>query len=333
MLSVQLFLARKELGNFVRKDEVESERQSLEMIRLVKHPNIIELLATYKILDRHSLLFPLAQMDLKTFLKTKPTTPFDDKKYLFQSMRNLASALETIHNPFVCQLGYHRDIKPGNILLIENVFKISDFGLARFKPHTEGDSTKSQYRGGDNIYGAPDRIPPDGDEDNPKIGRKYDVWSLGCVFLELASFVARGPEGVEQFREKRLTKIQCVTDEMFYAEIQTPEGYLVDVKKEVLKWIVELKHDSEGELSLILDIVRRMLKGMPEERPTAEEVRRELEIILSQGIGIATSNSSPLSLNFRMLIFRSKKRGRRGQARAIKMCKRCSQQLEMGMSG
>lgn len=268
---------------------MESERQSLEMIRLVKHPNIIELLATYKILDRHSMFFPLAQMDLKTFLRTKPAAPFDDDKYLFQSMHNLASALETIHNPFICQLGYHRDIKPGNILLIDNVFKISDFGLARFKPHTEGDSTKSQYRGGDNIYGAPDRVPPDVDEDDPKIGRKYDVWSLGCVFLELASFVARGPEGVEQFRAKRFTKIQCVTDELFYAEIQTPEGIIADVKKEVLEWIVELKHDNEGELSLILDIVRRMLKGLPEERPTAGGVRRELETILTRGNGIVTS--------------------------------------------
>lgn len=298
------------------------------MIRLVKHPNIIELLATYKLLDRHSMLFPLAQMDLKTFLRTKPATPFDDNKYLFQSMRNLASALETIHNPFICQLGYHRDIKPGNILLIDNVFKISDFGLARFKPHGEGDSTKSQYRGGDNIYGAPDRIPPDGGFDDPKIGRKYDVWSLGCVFLELASFVARGPVGVEQFRAKRFTKTQCVTDELFYTEIQTAGGIVTDVKKEVLEWIVELKGDSEGELSLILDLVRRMLKGMPEERPTAEKVRRELEIILSQEIGIVTSNSSPLSLNFRILIFRSKKRERR-----TRTCRRCSRRSEVGTSG
>lgn len=260
------------------------------MIRLVKHPNIIELLATYKILDRHSMLFPLAQMDLKSFLRTKPTAPFDDNKYLFQSIRNLASALETIHNPFICQLGYHRDIKPGNILLIDNVFKISDFGLARFKPHTQGDSTKSEYRGGDNIYGAPDRIPPDGEDDDPKVGRKYDVWSLGCVFLELASFVARGPEGVEKFRAKRLTKTQCVTDELFYTEIKTENGIVADVKKEVLEWIVELKNDNEGELFLILDIVRDMLQGNPEKRPTAERVRRELEAILSQGNGILIFN-------------------------------------------
>lgn len=256
------------------------------MIRLVKHPNIIELLATYKILDKHSMLFPLAQMDLKDFLKTKPAAPFDDNRYLFQSMRDLASALETIHNPSICQLGYHRDIKPGNILLIDNVFKITDFGLARFKPHTNGDTTKSQYCGGDNIYGAPDRIPTDDTVDRPKVGRKYDVWSLGCVFLDLASFVARGPEGVEQFRAKRYTKVGCVSDEMYYVENRTPEGYQADVKKEVLDWIVELKHESEGELSLILDIIRRMLKGKPEERPTAEEVRQEFEIILSQGISI-----------------------------------------------
>lgn len=112
---------------------------------------------------------------------------------------------------------------------------------------------------------------------------------MGCVFFGLASFVARGPEGVDQFSKKRITTIGPVTDGFFYVGIKTEGGFLTCVKKEVFEWKVELQEGNGGGLSLILDIARSMLKIKPEERPTAELVREQLDKIISRGNSIVTA--------------------------------------------
>lgn len=259
------------------------------MIRLVKHPNIIELLATYRISGRLNMLFPLAQTNLRTFLRTKHD-PLPSNKYLFESMRNIASALEAIHNPFISHVGYHHDISPKNILLLDNEFKICDFGLSRIKNQAEG--TQLQYRLGSMLYGAPEQTPRFGFE-YPMVGRKFDIWSLGCVFLEIATHVARGPEGIAQFQKKRMSGYD---DDFYFVVLESEGGNTTEVKKEIIAWITELKEeDDEGELSLVLDLVKEMLKNNPEERPNAKRVRQELDKITSRGNGMYRYTAPPNS--------------------------------------
>ncbi|KAL9647416.1 hypothetical protein ABK040_006779 [Willaertia magna] len=71
----------------------------------------------------------------------------------------------------------HRDIKPGNLLLKNNVIKLADFGLAK----TVGESTveKSHSICGSPIYVANEIVF------RKNYNSKVDVYSLGVSFLEL----------------------------------------------------------------------------------------------------------------------------------------------------
>ncbi|MBZ3869449.1 MAPK/MAK/MRK overlapping kinase, partial [Sciurus carolinensis] len=73
---------------------------------------------------------------------------------------------------------FHRDVKPENILIKQDVLKLGDFGSCRSvyskQPYTEYISTR--------WYRAPECLLTDGFYTS-----KMDLWSAGCVFYEIAS--------------------------------------------------------------------------------------------------------------------------------------------------
>jgi serine/threonine protein kinase len=102
--------------------------------------------------------------------------------------------------------GRHGDIKPANVLLFrdpdvdENMgtLKLTDFGLAEFSAfHSRSYKPKSK------VATSPSYRPPECDLQNGVIGRSYDIWTLGCLYLEFITWLLGGWDLVQEFTKKR----------------------------------------------------------------------------------------------------------------------------------
>lgn len=108
--------------------------------------------------------------------------------------------------------GRHGDIKPQNILWFCNdpnrynhgVLKITDFGATVF--HSALTTKVSARRVPiTRTYAAPEIDTSEG-HDEPQISRRFDIWSLGCVYVEFVTWILLGNEKLKTFAEKRLRR-------------------------------------------------------------------------------------------------------------------------------
>jgi serine/threonine protein kinase len=163
-----------------RKKMYEEEVKMLQLLQDTPHWHVIRMLCHCNTLDGEScvLLSPLAQYDLAQYL-SQPPTP-GTKRLVAQSFGCLASGLAHIHKMNII----HRDIKSGNILIHgENVI-ITDMGISReFIPGSETLSTTA----GSEKYWAPEIFR------RQLRGKRRDVWSLLCCFMEMLGFLRGMP--------------------------------------------------------------------------------------------------------------------------------------------
>jgi len=101
----------------------------------------------------------------------------------------LASALHYLHDIKI----RHRDIKPGNILVKGPNVYLTDFGISlNWENLTRSTTTKDTAKS--LVYCAPEvaRYEPR--------NSSSDIWSLGCVFLEMFTVIrGRTVDGMRQF--------------------------------------------------------------------------------------------------------------------------------------
>ncbi|CAN9502493.1 unnamed protein product [Ophioblennius macclurei] len=155
-------------------EQANNLREVQAMKRLSPHANIIQLheLIFDKETGTVSLICELMEMNIYEFIQGRQT-PLPEhtvRNYMYQ----LCKSLEHMHS---CGI-FHRDVKPENILIKQNVLKLADFGSCRSvyskPPHTEYISTR--------WYRAPECLLTDG-----YYSLKMDIWSTGCVFFEIMS--------------------------------------------------------------------------------------------------------------------------------------------------
>ncbi|KAI9798053.1 MAG: hypothetical protein M1825_005652 [Sarcosagium campestre] len=117
---------------------------------------------------------PVADCDLKHFLER---TPFSvhDLELLRGFYGCLCSGLAYLHE----QKCRHKDIKPENILVKGQTIFITDFGTARDMTGQSRSETTGTPGPRTARYAAPEVM-----DWNPR-GYSSDIWSLGCVFLDM----------------------------------------------------------------------------------------------------------------------------------------------------
>ncbi|KAH7407058.1 hypothetical protein DE146DRAFT_418243 [Phaeosphaeria sp. MPI-PUGE-AT-0046c] len=237
---------------------------------------------------------PYAQAgSMATWLKspaplTRGSATWENDSFLRHHVRTtmlgLVSALAYIHREINGMIGFHHDIKPDNIILFVDpklVWKICDFGTANLKDPKEGTGTACTTA---NYFGTYTYRPPEYfiDQGVAMHGRAFDVYSLGCVMLELATVFTYGwkPEGLTAFQRKR----QDASKRPYSGNLKPPIDISFHNSPEVVKsWIEHLKNqnqsveDSNGvsDIVPVLDIISEMLMSRYE-RIFAWEVEMDL---------------------------------------------------------
>ncbi|KAF3769608.1 hypothetical protein M406DRAFT_76407, partial [Cryphonectria parasitica EP155] len=204
------------------KEEFDKEAEMLKRFGGI-HPHIICLLATVVCLENgiphFHLLFPWADTDLLRLWKLQPAGIHGVYRvsWLAEQCYEIVKAVNSIHNPNprifidgVEKWGRHGDIKPQNVLCFiepgsrKIKFVLSDLGLAQAR----GDATRSNIPG-EGLPGTPNYRPPECDMAPHQggnlgyVSRSYDIWTLGCLFLELTVWALQGWDGAERFASDR----------------------------------------------------------------------------------------------------------------------------------
>ncbi|CAN6463180.1 unnamed protein product [Victoria cruziana] len=174
--------------------------------------------------------------------------------FMYQILRGL----KYIHSANVL----HRDLKPSNLLVNANCdLKICDFGLAR--PTSENDFMTEYVV--TRWYRAPELLLNQSD-----YTAAIDVWSVGCIFMELMNRRPLFP-GRDQMHQLRLLT------EMIGTPTAADIGFVKS--DEARKYILQLPQQPRQSFAQLfphvnpvaIDLVERMLTFDPAQRITVEE--------------------------------------------------------------
>lgn len=260
-----------------------NERECLELYATIRHPNILPLLATYTIAGEHAMLFPFFHMDMETFFAREMGFGcFGDDTTFVAAIAALASALRAVHEAnqrckftptLTTQYGYHHDIRPANILVTPTTFILADFGLSHHTP--PGNEPSRVFVKNIGHYVAPESM--DENMEPQQVGRACDIWALGCLVSELATYLERGAAGVKKFRARRVLP-------NFYS-IPFKNGYFFDgappsLRQGVSEWLASLAAKPQHPIvSNLAAFCRNALQPDLASRPSIEACSLQLSYI------------------------------------------------------
>ncbi|KAL2824479.1 kinase-like domain-containing protein [Aspergillus cavernicola] len=267
--------------------DFEHERNVYGGLGPSSHPHLINLLFTYKQRSKHYFVFPSADGNLRDYWEKNPRFVLRPRflKWSLEQIVGIASGLAFFHEftspttRMACY-GRHGNIKAQNILWFRdrNILKIADLGVANVR----GKGSRSNASAS-NIVVSPTYSPPDVERKH-SISRKWDIWGLGCLYLEFITYLVLGPNAIDEFSDKRCDGSNEIRE--FY----TDSFYSVDyetVKPSVGSWVGYLKQNSRCSTMMhdILDLVmREMIVIDPNERCSSLEVHRKLKRILERAL-------------------------------------------------
>jgi serine/threonine protein kinase len=194
-------LARK-LAYLTPKTNEKVLLKEVQALQRLMHAHVVQLIGTYRQGRKFAaLLYPVVDMDLSQYLEEARYMPDANYDWVATSSHNrfhqdvlskdslcLVSALRYVHERGV----KHLDIKPANILLkkynvgeahsnnMAYMLYLCDFGISQVLNPDEQSQTET-YPRKTPMYASPD-VASEGFH-----GKASDIFSLGCVLLEMAT--------------------------------------------------------------------------------------------------------------------------------------------------
>ena len=178
------------------------EVETLKAMRELNDSHLIRAIAAYEKGNSRCFVFPWAEGGNLAKFWHDDQSGLDKHlvTWALDQMTGIAGGIMKLHERNI----RHGDIKPLNILYFPDknktrrgILKVADVGLA--KVHTE----YTKYRVVTTVRMSSERYEP---PEMPSylsreapLPRRYDSWSLGCVFLEFATWLIYGQKGLESF--------------------------------------------------------------------------------------------------------------------------------------
>ncbi|OTB13671.1 hypothetical protein K445DRAFT_368493 [Daldinia sp. EC12] len=280
----------------------EDERNTLQLIRTLSYARMIKAIAAIKQGNKFYFIFPWADVgNLRDFWRTHPSdnkkSPLtaETLKWCLEEMREIACALEMLHETSKNneKYGRHGDLKPENILVFKtsnsytqfeqtrlgNLY-IADMGLVRFHniltPYRVVGTTTMA---GTDRYVAPE--VPTLDKDNKPRSRSYDIWSMGCIYLEFLIWLPYGYDELNIFNKPLINSFTSENGLGVHTNVTRMIRYIRDR---------DPRCTSDSVLRGLLDLIDKNLLIVEHKEPkgpgkgkeskkriTAKEMHRELK--------------------------------------------------------
>lgn len=227
--------------------------REISILKELQHPNIVRLHDVIHTEKKLTLVFEYLDQDLKKFLDTeRELTGQVIKSLLHQLLRGVSFC----HDRRVL----HRDLKPQNLLINKEFeLKLADFGLARafgipVRSYTH-EVVTLWYRAPDVLMGS------------RKYSTPVDLWSVGCIFGEMASGRPMFPGTSDHDQLIRIFKVLGTPTELSWPSMYELPEYKSDFPKHDAVPLSEVcpKLDPIG-----LDLLGAMLQYEPSRRISAK---------------------------------------------------------------
>lgn len=248
--ATNLRLGRKTLKN---RDQtaIEELKKEVSVLKKLRHPHVIRFLGAYSKGDKMSILVaPVAETTLALWLE----------QVTLQQPANLANVISKMFGCLVSSVRYlheqrpvvkHMDIKPQNILVAHGDQEfphvvLCDFGISS----SDEDLADGQHKPLTRRYVAPEVFGG--------FTRKQaaDIWSLGCVFAEMASApFAKSNSNWLSFRREYSGR----TGKHYWQDVPSLQDWLSSFLKDA---------DTPTEQQVV-GTLKEMLNADPNERPSA----------------------------------------------------------------
>ena len=221
--------ARETMARKVVECRYPAARRSInreaDIMHRLQHSHIVRLLTAFKDTSTITLFMkPAADYSLAYYMQARSSVAPAGKE-TWKWFSCLVSGLHYMHAQGIL----HGDIKPDNILVFNNHIIYTDFGLSNTIPDDASMISDAGFI--TKQYAAPE-------VKRGKRGKPSDIWSLGCVFLELATVTLH--RSIAHFYDARkLPRAKKSGDTMDFSYSENMVA--------VAKWIKELRRVSYTE--------------------------------------------------------------------------------------
>ncbi|XP_009682535.2 cyclin-dependent kinase 15 isoform X4 [Struthio camelus] len=228
------------------------------LLKCLKHANVVLLHDIIQTKETLTFVFEYMHTDLAQYMAQHPggLQSHNVRLFMFQLLRGLAY----IHRQHIL----HRDLKPQNLLIsCRGELKLADFGLARAKSIPSqtysSEVVTLWYRPPDVLLGA------------TEYSCDLDIWSAGCVFVEMVQGqpIFAGTSGAREQLEKIWAVLGVPTEDTWPGLSKLPNykpELIVSRRPQRLRMI----YDRLSRVPAAEDLASRMLTAFPRGRISAQ---------------------------------------------------------------